>query len=158
MILSFLLQSHSSSGEIQPGDREKKKKKKKSVFPRMCVFGANLWLTSHFKWPCGAQSVNKQSPTKPLCSFFLSLSFSFHLFLPLTHYTSSLLLLLLLSAALPLLVPVQAQKLSTANSKLKWVYNNRFSCCHSSLDPFLFNHSKPPLGFIPYEKEALGIT
>lgn len=150
---SFIFQRNTARWQREG---KKEEEEEECVSPYVCVFGVNSWLTSHFKWPCGAQSVNKQSPTKPLCSFFLSLSFSFHLFPPLTHYTSSL--LLLLSAALPLLVPAQAQKLSTANTKLKWVYNNRFSCCHRSLDPSLFNHLKPPLGFIPYEKEALGIT
>lgn len=72
MILSFMLQSHSSSREIQQGDGPEREKS--VYFPlcmSACVFGDNSWLISPFKRPHGTQSVNKQRPAKLLLhSFF----------------------------------------------------------------------------------------
>lgn len=72
MILSFMLQSHSSSREIQQGDGPEREKS--VYFPlcmSACVFGDNSWLISPFKQPRGTQSVNKQRPAKLLLhSFF----------------------------------------------------------------------------------------
>lgn len=85
MILSFMPQSHSSSTEIQLGESpERGGVGDEKVIPRIRVC---LWrrLETHFtlqKRPRSAQSVNKQRPTKPLCSFFSDFSFSPHLLSP----------------------------------------------------------------------------
>lgn len=146
MVLSFTLQSHSSSAEIQLGDSPEKGKRRVR-FP-VCVFGDNSWLGSPFKRPCWAQSFNKQRPTKPLYTSFLHRLFSFHLSpLPLNHYTSSL----------HSLVSGADRSAKVKFNELKWVYNNRFSCCHRSLAPSLFNLSNLFLAWSPVKKRLWGL-
>lgn len=156
MILSFMLQSHSSSGEIQLGDGPARGgKKKKSVFLSLCVFGDNSWLISPFKWPCGAQSVNKQRPAKLIHSFLLQsliLKSLFSPLFPLTHYTSSRTLCRLPPSSCSLSRRYKCESKVQQTPKLKWVYNNRFSCCHRSLDPSLFNLWNILLAWSPVKK------
>lgn len=91
------------------------RKEKKQVHFPVCVFVDNSCLGSPFKRPCWAQSFNKQRPTKPLYTSFLHRLFSFHLSpLPLTHYTLSL-HQPPTPTAIPLLVPINVQKLSSKN-------------------------------------------
>lgn len=139
---SFILQRNTAGWRPSEG--------KKSVFLCVCL------VTTHDSFhPSNGpvvlnQSINKDQQSLSVLFFPPSLIFS-----PPptpTHYTSS--------HTLRRLRPpprLWARERSTTNSKLKWVYYNRFSCCHRSLDPSLFNLSNSLLAWSPVKKRLWGL-